>query len=435
MSWNFHSYYTDRSSGLIGKLLLNEQEEAKLKGLRSLVRKRITVVFDEATQVAKELLKERMTEDTLRVKLLNTKVRYLSLQERNAVARLIFAMDEEAMTDFIALKPRFWTQGSFQYNTLNKPFHLGQEMDIDDGTYLPMTIFESEPKIGHHLLMLLVDSALKSLVDENELWEFESKRTCARIKIPTERAHIDVPIYAIPKEKFFKKEIAIEARVNRKMYESLQNSVMDSDDTQYEKLDSENVNLALRDDKSGSPKWMNSDPKIVEDWFNDECGRIGKHTRKVCRFMKAWRDAQWDVGGPTSISLMAATVEVLNRVQHDTQDMGSIMKVVADNLYLEYIKGVESPDDTDEKPLFPPQSEHAAREKEIVDKLKMLPNILYQAEQAETKVLALNILSEAFGDRVTDYNLIKVAHAAPAFREEPSQSRTPTKISSSMVSG
>ncbi|ENA38411.1 hypothetical protein AB52_2979 [Escherichia coli 6-537-08_S1_C2] len=29
-------------------------------------------------------------------------------------------------------------------------------MDIDDGTYMPMTVFESEPRIGHTLLLLLV---------------------------------------------------------------------------------------------------------------------------------------------------------------------------------------------------------------------------------------------------------------------------------------
>ncbi|MCC4820522.1 hypothetical protein LMH81_28815, partial [Vibrio lentus] len=101
----------------------------------------------------------------------------------------------------------------------------GQEMDIDDGTYLPMTIFESEPKIGHQLLTLLVDSALKSLVVENKSWEFESKRTCARIKIPTERTHIDVPMYAIPKDKFLDKQVALEAAAhNRNMYESVQKS-------------------------------------------------------------------------------------------------------------------------------------------------------------------------------------------------------------------
>ncbi|MCV5925990.1 hypothetical protein OFO11_29305, partial [Escherichia coli] len=40
--------------------------------------------------------------------------------------------------------------------------------DIDDGTYIPMTVFESEPSIGHTLLLLLVDTSLKSLEAEND---------------------------------------------------------------------------------------------------------------------------------------------------------------------------------------------------------------------------------------------------------------------------
>ncbi len=164
-----------------------------------------------------------------------------------------------------------------------------------------MTFFESEPKIGHQLLTLLVDASLMSLVEENVGWEFDSKRTCARIKIPQERTHIDVPMYAIPKEQFLEKEAAVLKAFNsRGMYESVGTEaygfIQDSaDDLEYEKLDSENVNLALRDGEFGSPKWMNSDPKVVEDWFEGECRRIGKHLRKVCRYMKAWRDAQWQV--------------------------------------------------------------------------------------------------------------------------------------------
>ena len=105
----------------------------------------------------------------------STFIRHLSPEEQNTVAELINEMDLETLREFIQLKPRFMTQGSFQYKTLNKPFHPGQEMDIDDGTYLPMPIFESKPKIGHQLLTLLVDSALKSLANENRGWKFEAK--------------------------------------------------------------------------------------------------------------------------------------------------------------------------------------------------------------------------------------------------------------------
>ena len=436
MAWNFHQYYTNRTDGLIGQLILTDTQEQRLKDLRKKVRLRTKDIFDEAKAVVKEINQFKLTQEKVQAKLAKTKIRYLSQDEQEKVAQLIYGLDDEAREEFIKLTPRFWTQGSFQYNTLNCPFHPGQEMDIDDGTYLPMPIFESEPKIGHTLLLLLVDSSLKSLEAENTHWYFEPKRTCGRIKLPLEKTHIDVPMYAIPKDQFEKKQIALEAlyaNVNKAMYESYEEYA----DALFEKhesyeVDSEHVNLALRD---GDKKWLNSDPKIVEDWFNLSCHRIGRHLRKVCRFMKAWRDAQWDVGGPSSICLMAATVNILDRVPHDKDDLGATMKVVAQHLAEEFAKGVESPDDTDDKPLFPPLSEHGPRENDIMDKLEELPGILLKAEKADSKQDALKVINTAFGNRVTDYLLIVSVSAAPAFKESPSTGKTPAKISNSMVSG
>lgn len=440
MNWNLHHYYINQTNGLMGKLLLSKEENEKLLYLRNSIRKRITSVFNEIGTIAKEQAAFSQKSESLYIRLKNTKLQYLTHQKIVEASSLLSQMDKDTLKELSSLKPRFWTQGSFKYKTLNRPFHPGQEMDIDDGTYLPMTFFESEPKIGHQLLTLLVDASLKSLVEENIGWEFESKRTCARIKIPQERTHIDVPMYAIPKEQFLQKESAMAKTLNRNMYESVgmesYGCTQDSmDDLEYKKLDSENVNLALRDGDSGSPKWMNSDPKIVEDWFEGECLRIGNHLRKVCRYMKAWRDAQWQVGGPSSISLMAATVEVLQQHSVDDQDMGETMKVVADNLYQEFLKGVESPDDTDERPLFPPESQHTNRERDIVNKLRLLPKQLREAESAESKSDALSTLSLVFGNRVFDKDLIKHKAAAPAFSQEPTKANYSTQISSSMVSG
>ncbi|MFA0425153.1 CBASS cGAMP synthase, partial [Vibrio sp. 10N.222.54.A1] len=221
MNWNLHHYYTNRTDGLMGKLLLNKEEDEKLLYLRNTVRKRITSVFEEVGAIAKEQAAFSQNSDYLYTRLLKTNLQYLTQQKIIEASSLLSQMDRDTLKELSILKPRFWTQGSFKYKTLNRPFHLGQEMDIDDGTYLPMTFFESEPKIGHQLLTLLVDASLKSLVEENIGWEFDSKRTCARIKIPQERTHIDVPMYAIPKEQFLQKETAmLKALNNRTMYES-----------------------------------------------------------------------------------------------------------------------------------------------------------------------------------------------------------------------
>ncbi|GGP72247.1 cyclic GMP-AMP synthase [Shewanella algicola] len=432
MAWNFHQYYINRNDGLMGKLVLTDEEKNNLKALRKIIRLRTRDVFEEAKGIAKAVKKSVLTFEIIQEKVSKTKIKHLSESDQREVAKLIHEMDEDARDEFLGLTPRFWTQGSFQYDTLNRPFQPGQEMDIDDGTYMPMPIFESEPKIGYTLLVLLVDASLKSLVAENSGWKFEAKQTCGRIKIEGEKTHIDVPMYAIPKDEFMKKQVALNS--NRSFLESVgcESNVYDSDDTDSYEVDSENVNLALRE---GERKWINSDPKIVEDWFNDSCGRIGKHLRKVCRFMKAWRDAQWDVGGPSSISLMAATVNILDRVSHDSSDLGETMKIVAKNLPGEFARGVESPDDTDEKPLFPPSYKHGRREMDIMSKLERLPEILSSAELADSKSEALQKINMAFGNRVSNSDLIVLAKALPAFAQEPSSASKPEKISSTMVSG
>lgn len=430
MTWNFHQYYTNRNDGLMGKLVLTDEEKNNLKALRKIIRLRTRDVFEEAKGIAKAVKKSVLTFEIIQEKVSKTKIKHLSESDQREVAKLIHEMDDDARDEFLGLTPRFWTQGSFQYDTLNRPFQPGQEMDIDDGTYMPMPIFESEPKIGHSLLILLVDASLKSLVAENHGWKFEAKQTCGRIKIEAEKTHIDVPMYAIPKDEFVKKQVALQA--SRSLFDSVICESYDLDDTASYEVDSENVNLALRE---GERKWVNSDPKIVEDWFNDSCGRIGKHLRKVCRFMKAWRDAQWDVGGPSSISLMAATVNILDRVSHDSSDLGETMKIVAMNLPGEFARGVESPDDTDEKPLFPPSYEHGRREMDIMSKLERLPEILSSAESADSKSEALKKINMAFGNRVTNSDLIVLAKALPAFAQEPSSASKPEKISSTMVSG
>ena len=432
MAWNFHQYYTNRNDGLMGKLVLTDEEKNNLKMLRKIIRLRTRDVFEEAKDVAKAVKKSVLTPQAIQEKVAKTKIKYLSDSDQLKVVNLIHDMDDEARDEFLGLTPRFWTQGSFQYDTLNRPFQSGQEMDIDDGTYMPMPIFESEPKIGHSLLILLVDASLKSLVAENSGWKFEAKKTCGRIKIGAEKTHIDVPMYAIPKDEFMKKQVVLKA--NNLLLESIDREAYayDSDDMDSYELDSENVNLALRE---GDRKWANSDPKIVEDWFNDSCGRIGSDLRKVCRFMKAWRDAQWDVGGPSSISLMAATVSILDRVAHDPSDLGDTMKKVAENLPNEFARGIKSPDDTDEKLLFPPSSEHGEREMDIMSKLECLLDILLSAESAETKSEALQKINTAFGNRVTNSDLIVLAKALPAFAQEASSASKPEKISSTMVSG
>ncbi|WP_329604628.1 CBASS cGAMP synthase [Undibacterium luofuense] len=433
MTYNFHNYYTDRADGLISKLTLTDERTQMLKELRSRVRTRTKEVFEEAKKLAKNKTLVALSMESFKVELATTRLRHLSPMAQEEIALLIKNMDEQTRTAFLELTPRFWTQGSFQYNTLNNPYNTPpQEMDIDDGAYLPMAIFEDKPVIGHRLLLLLVDSSLQSLVAENKGWEFEAKRTCARIRIPAKNTHIDVPMYAIPEDQFLQKQVAL-ASFHETAFDSVdaRADAWMSNRAAYE-LDSNSVNLALRD---GEQKWCKSDPKIVEDWFNESCGRIGRHLRKTCRFMKSWRDAQWDSGGPSSISLMAATVNILDRLPHDSGDFGATMLLIATHLPSEFSNGIESPDHTDEKLLFPHFSEHGEREQQIMGKLHELKEILVEAERSATKELALKVINRAFGQRVTKSDLIVNKQSAPAFKNDPSVGDQSKRISATMSSG
>jgi hypothetical protein len=100
------------------------------------------------------------------------------------------------------LKPKFWTQGSMTYGTLNMPAKMPpQQIDIDDGVYLPMHIFEGQPAVAKDAFFKIVDSALKKLCSDNGWHHDDTKDNCSRI-IVDYLIHIDVPLYAIPKEKY-----------------------------------------------------------------------------------------------------------------------------------------------------------------------------------------------------------------------------------------
>lgn len=432
MTWDFHNYYNNSSDGLVAKLKLSDEQHNELKELRKIVRVRIRDVFDEAKSMVKTAAIMSLSTFQVRERLANTRFRYLTPVSLQRAAELISNMDENQRKAFQNLSPRFWTQGSFAYDTLNLPYATPpQEMDIDDGTYLPMEIFNDQPAVGHSLLVLLVDTALESLVAENRGWQFEAKNTCGRIRIPSMNVHIDVPMYAVPEDKFLKNQVAMEA-LKFRSYNAQDHLFSEAKAERDYDLDPNSVHLAIRD---GDEAWRKSDPKIVENWFNEACTRIGPHLKKVCRIIKGWRDAQWSEKGPSSISLMAAIVDILDEYPTDRNDLNHALKIVAEQLPQRFTAGIESPDHTDDDLLFPGKEKHGERETEIVKKLLDLRTTLSEAENAHANTSALSIINRAFGQRVTKHELIVKKEAAPAFLHAPRKDPAPVTISQTMKSG
>ncbi|MFD0724384.1 CBASS cGAMP synthase [Lysobacter brunescens] len=203
--------------------------------------------------------------------------------------------------------PRFRTQGSWAYRTCVQGAHLPpQEMDWDFGVYLPVTVWadQAPPPAMAKLYFDLVEQALDQLCGEQG-WKLDrSNLRCVRVKI-TDWAHIDIPLYAAPEDKF--REVAEKAVTMASANAHYYRESMTLDESadfgempeQFWEL-MEDIHLATRDGK-----WVPSDPEMVAKWFDDRIEEHGEQLRRVCRYLKAWRDHHWrDGGGPSSVLLM-----------------------------------------------------------------------------------------------------------------------------------
>lgn len=101
---------------------------------------------------------------------------------------------------------KFMTQGSYVYGTLNSPEKPQvQEIDLDDGMYVPVDFLsDGKPAL---IAKSLFDFVLTTLNDNG--WSAQSKPNCVRVRL-SRGAHIDIPIYSIPRNEFESLAIATE---------------------------------------------------------------------------------------------------------------------------------------------------------------------------------------------------------------------------------
>lgn len=214
--------------------------------------------------------------------------------------------------------PRFRTQGSWTYATCVRPAHLPpQEMDWDFGVYLPVTVWlvNGPPPAMARLYFDLVERALQSLCDKKG-WKLDkSKATCSRVRIAT-WGHIDVPLYAAPEEEFLKvAEKTLSADQLRARFREA--AALDESEALGELKEAkwaflDGVHMATRDGK-----WKRTDPEAVANWFEDRITHHGEQLRRVCRYLKAWRDFHWpNGGGPSSVAIMIAVAQSFEAAWH-----------------------------------------------------------------------------------------------------------------------
>ncbi len=218
-----------------------------------------------------------------------------------------------------APQPRFFTQGSWAYKTLNAPAQSPQQADVDDGCYLPMSFVSqsSRPSVAASFFFAAAEEALASLVEARD-WELvRDKPTCIRIVISI-YAHIDIPLYAIPDNEF---TTLVKAAMESHGYDSLNEAVMQAERDVWTALPRNKVLLAHRE-----CDWMASDPRPVKEWFLGQVEAKGEQLRRIVRYLKAFRDWKWPSGGPASILLMAAAAPLFEK--RDRRDDLALLDVV-----------------------------------------------------------------------------------------------------------
>lgn len=296
---------------------------------------------------------------------------------------IALAADDEVKA---AVVPRFFTQGSWAYKTLNAPAKASQQADIDDGAYLPMSFVKETPRpsIASKVFFRAVEEALKPLIAARG-WKLDStKPTCVRVVLARD-AHEDIPLYAIPDSEYVK---LTEARSRRQAALSGALAKSFSEQDVWDALPTQSVLLAHRDED-----WIRSDPRPVKVWFIKAVDLHGEQLRRVVRYLKSFRDWQWESGGPASILLMAAAVQCFEiRERRDDLALLEVVKQLPNVLR----GGVFNPVDHAEsltKRLGQEGVEDACK------KLEMLAKYLEAAIHASEPSQACMWMQAMFGER------------------------------------
>ena len=218
------------------------------------------------------------------------------------------------------IAPKFITQGSVAYGTVNAPaYPPRQQADLDDGLYLPLSFCEDtgSPNLVSELLIDVVEAILTDLANRRG-WSVDSSNpNCTRLIIAHDK-HVDMPIYSIPDDEFIR---IAEARYSlAKAAVSFGEFYVGSDlDDLWEAMPAR-VRMAHK-----TKGWIDSDPRPIRDWVLTQVRLKSEQLRRLMRYVKAWRDHQnWPKSDPKSILLMALVDAALDRKIDGRDDLALI---------------------------------------------------------------------------------------------------------------
>lgn len=279
-------------------------------------------------------------------------------------------------------RPRFFTQGSYAYKTLNAQAYTSQQVDLDDGAYLPLSFAKeiAKPAIASDIYFKAAEIILAKLSKKMEWNLLANKNTCIRIEI-SKLAHIDIPLYAIPDNQFTSLEEARKSQI-RTALDSISAS-------NWSALPPNSVLLAHR--VNG---WKASDPRLLKDWFTEQITLQGEQLRRIVRYLKAFRDQQWVSGGPSSTLLMVIAASVFNkRIGRDDLALMDVAEQIPRLLK----NGVINPTQTSERLT---DQLNSAEIQDAVIKFQVLQKSLSNSLSQNDKAVACNTLRNLFGSRL-----------------------------------
>lgn len=392
----------DSKQGFIGNIEPYQSKMELLYETRREVRKELRIRFQDLSNSFRKKGDKWVLDIKPDVGFLETKLR---------------ALDQDAYEVLANLTPKFAPQGSIVYKTMNKPCQPPQQMDLDDGIYLPIDMFEDKPVLSKDLFFKFVDGTLSDLA-RRKGWEFSDKKnTCSRVILGTD-LHVDVPLYAIPRKRF------VSMKVESLALESI-NASMDAA-PEYVRLEPNEVNLALRNTEA----WTVSDPKLLNEYFSQNFSyykdMTGTHVcRRVCRYLKAWRDKAFKTGGPSSVALMTCVVLTFQELAAQDRLRKLTDSVALDEcvkrLALQLRNGV--PNDAEpnkNEKLFPKSNMLEQELEDIYQKAELLNSHVKAGLNASTASEAIANLQAVFGDRIPNIpSLVVTITVAEAIRSQP----------------
>lgn len=279
--------------------------------------------------------------------------------------------------------PRFFTQGSYKYNTLNAPEKVPpQQADIDDGCYLPMeyiTDVTAKPSVASEAVFKAAENAL-TLLCKSKNWDLITEKDTCLCIIISQKIHVDIPLYAIPSTDF----------------KSLERMLVCDSALHWDELPVNDVLLAHR--KKG---WTKSDPREVSEWFRKCIKEKGEQFRRIIRYIKAIRDHLWESGGPSSLLLMViiSHIYISDCYEDDSDALRSVLMEMPDVFLSNVINPCDKSESLTER--LGDKGCHEAKEKFYkvsVELTKACENVTDQTKGEFIRVLR----KEIFGSRLPD---------------------------------